>query len=560
MRTIQRGAWHTSVGEHNFSNLEPLEPMYLSTLDNYIDFLFPSLLANEKIALFFRRDIPRVFYFENKELLKLRLKQGLKDCDTFITLSSVKSEAKTKEGENMSRRFCLGFDLDKKDFKGKFETIQEFTNHFKVTTGGLFIHYVIDSGHGYHIYIGIEETTDIARVTSITRRFAVLCGADIANISQAQSLRLPGTLNHKDKESPLSVNIVSAYTNDNKYRRYTLDFLESKLKKLEKATGIGRPVTRKKSITRKFRGMYPCVAKMLETGVPKGERNKCLGRIVSYFRDCAKVPQSEALEIVLSWNETCNSLCVAEDAKSDDEVIKDFNRYWKPKDNKEYSLLGCLSDRNSFSSILVKYCDEARCPKCRRGPTEDSTQFYILDGRYLTDDCLRTLKGYAYVILKVLIESKKAYKVSELITLTGLSEQKVSRSMKALLELNLITKSATGVAVYKAKNYTKSKQFVTLPVKLFELLGTGEISQQELKLYITIRRNAYLGVKCTYEALGKVLILDKHHVYTVVKHRMVDHGLLEIEHKPTGTYVQIGSTNVEKSFNYYRFPLEIQDT
>lgn len=542
--------------KYNFSSLEPLEPACLSTLDNYIDFLFPSLLANEKIAVFRRRGT-RVIYFENKELLKLRIKQGLKDCDTFITLSTVKDDAKTKEAESMNRRFCLGFDFDKKDFKGKLETIQEFTKHFRDTTG-LFIHYVIDSGHGYHIYVGIEETTDIPRVTSITRRFAVLCKADLSNISKAQSLRLPGTLNHKYPQNILSVNVVSAYKNDDKFRRYTLDYLEDKLKKLEKAAGIGRQVVRKKSIPRKFKGMYPCVAKMLNDGVPKGERNKCLARIVSYFRDIAKVNYDSAKKIVLEWNEKCSELCEENEIKSDDEIKKDFERLWNPKE--PYNFLGCISDRNDFSPVLAKYCDETRCPKHRRGPTEDSTQFYILDGRYVTDDCLRTLKGYAYVILKVLIESKKAYKVSELVTLTGLSEQKVSRSMKALLELNLITKSATGVATYKAKNYTKSKQHVTLPVKLFELLTSEEISEQELKLYITIRRNAYAGAKCTYEVLAEVLDLDKHHVYTVVKHRMVDHGLLEIEHKSTGTYVQIGSTNVEKSFNYYRFPLEIQDT
>ena len=50
---------------------------------------------------------------------------------------------------------------------------------FKNTTG-LFIHFVVDSGNGYHIYTGIEETTDIARVADITRRYAALSGADLA--------------------------------------------------------------------------------------------------------------------------------------------------------------------------------------------------------------------------------------------------------------------------------------------------------------------------------------------------------------------------------------------
>ena len=115
MSPIQTGAWRTSVGEHTFSNLEPDESVSLSTLDDYIDFLYPSLSADEKIALFFKKDVPRVAYFENKELLKLRMKQGLKDCDTFITLSTVKGEAKTKEAENLTLEECL--DIIEKDSK-----------------------------------------------------------------------------------------------------------------------------------------------------------------------------------------------------------------------------------------------------------------------------------------------------------------------------------------------------------------------------------------------------------------------------------------------------------
>lgn len=140
----------------------------------------------------------------------------------------------------MHKRYVLGFDFDKKDFNGKCNTIYDFTNHFKAKTG-LFIHFVVDSGNGYHIYIGIEETTDIARVADITRRYAALSVADLANISQAQSLRLPNTINYKDPTKPMAVNIVTGYINDDKFRRYSLDYLESNLKKLEKVAGIRRP-------------------------------------------------------------------------------------------------------------------------------------------------------------------------------------------------------------------------------------------------------------------------------------------------------------------------------
>ncbi|QUH25204.1 hypothetical protein [Serpentinicella alkaliphila] len=555
----------------NFSYFEPEEDdvevveveegQSLSATDAYIDFLFPKLLVGENIALFRKRNNNNFYteFFENKEHLKLVLNNGLKDCDTYISLSTcVAVNGKlTKSAENMHRRSCLGFDFDKKDFKGRFNTIQEFVKHFKDTTGGLYIHYAIDSGHGYHIYIGVEETTAIARVTSITRRYAALCGADRVNISQAQSLRLPGTLNHKDREFPLAVNIVFRYKEEG-FRRYTLDYLESRLKKLEKAAGIGRSVTRKKSITRKFKGMYPCVATMLNNGVPKGERNKCLARIVSYFRDCAKENYDSALEVVLQWNGKCNELCEEHEQKLEDEVTKDFKRLWYPKE--PYNFLGCISDNNTFSPILAKYCDEAQCSKHRRGPTKDSNQFFTLDSRYVTDKCLCNLKGYAYVIIKVLLDNKNAYKVSELVELTGYSEQTVTRTLNSLLELQLINKSTEGVVnTYKAKNYAppKEKEYITLPVKLFDMLVNKEISEQELLLYIAIRRNAYASKKCTQDVLGKLLDLTERSISRTAK-QMVSLGLLEIEPRKTGNIIKKGGKTIEKSFNFYRFPLEEQ--
>lgn len=112
-------------------------------------------------------------------------------------------------------------------------------------------------------------------MTAITRRFAVLSGADRSNINDAQTLRLPGTLNHKDEGFPLAVNIVFRYKEEG-FRRYTLDYLESQLKKLEREAGIGRPVNHKKSATHMYRGIYPCVAAMLDKGVPRVKETSVL--------------------------------------------------------------------------------------------------------------------------------------------------------------------------------------------------------------------------------------------------------------------------------------------
>ena len=355
----------------------------------------------------------------------------------------------------------------------------------------------------------------------------------------------------------MAVNIVAGYINDNRFRRYSLDYLESHLGKLEKTAGIKRPI-KKKNIKKKFKGMYPCISNILSNGVPKGERNKCLGRLVSYFRDIARVDPETALEAIIEWNNSCSNLCNEAERKTDKEIISDFNRYWE---NRKYNLLGCVSESNSISEILIKYCDKANCPKHKPKSNLDNDKFFILDKRYTTNKCLNSLKGYAYVILKVLLESTSTYKVSELADMTGFSEQTTSRTLKSLLDLRLINKRLLeGISVYKAKNFAppKEKQYITLPNILFDMLIRRDISEQELVLYIAIRRNAYSGRKCTQVELGKLLGLTERSISRITK-KMVANGLIIVESKKTGEFIKNGSKTVEKVFNFYHFPLEYED-
>lgn len=538
-----------------FNDLE-FKPKYLSTIGDYLDLVFPSLSRSEYIGIFMKDKYrPRVEFFETKKEVEILSKGIFRSCDTYITLSTcIKVNGKlTKSSENMHRRYCLGFDFDKKDFEGQLDNIHDFTTHFNNTTG-LFIHFVVDSGNGYHMYVGIEETADIARVTDITRRYAALSGADLANISQAQSLRLPCTINYKDPSKPMAVNIVAGYTNDDRFRRYSLDYLESHLRKLEKTAGIRRP-SKKKNIRKKFKGMYPCISNIMSNGVPKGERNKCLGRLVSYFRDIAMVDPETALEAIIGWNKRCSNLCSEAERKTDKEITSDFNRYWE---NRKYNLLGCVSESNSISEILIKYCDKANCPKHKLNSNVDNDKFFILDKRYTTNKCLNSLKGYAYVILKVLLESTATYKVSELTDMTGFSEQTTSRTLKSLLDLELINKRLLeGISVYKARNFAapKEKQYITLPNILFDMLIRRDISEQELVLYIAIRRNAYSGRKCTQVKLGKLLGLTERSISRITK-QMVANGLIIVEARKTGEIIKKGEKTIEKTFNYYHFPLE----
>ncbi len=370
-------------------------------------------------------------------------------------------------------------------------------------------------------------------------------------------MRLPSTINYKDPAKPMAVNIVAGYINDDRFRRYSLDYLESHLRKLEKIAGIRRP-SKKKNIRKKFKGMYPCISNIMSNGVPKGERNKCLGRLVNYFRDIARVDPETALEAIIEWNKSCSNLCSEGEKKTDKEIISDFTRYWE---NRKYNLLGCVSESNSISEILIKYCDKANCPKHKPKTALDNNKFFVLDKRYATGKCLNSLKGYAYVVLKVLLESTATYKASELVAITGFSEQTIRRTLKSLLDLKLINKKLLeGISIYKGKNFAspKEKQYITLPNKIFDMLMNKDIGEQELVLYIAIRRNAYSGRKCTQAELGKLLGLTERSISRITK-QMVANGLIIVELRKTGEFIKKGSKTIEKVFNYYHFPLEYED-
>jgi DNA-binding MarR family transcriptional regulator len=90
------------------------------------------------------------------------------------------------------------------------------------------------------------------------------------------------------------------------------------------------------------------------------------------------------------------------------------------------------------------------------------------------------------------------------------------------------------------------------------MLIRRDISEQELVLYIAIRRNAYSGRKCTQAELGKLLELTERSISRITK-QMVANGLIIVEPRKTGEFIKKGSKTIEKTFNYYIFPLEYED-
>lgn len=524
----------------------------LNNLQRYINLIFPyPLEKDEYINIFTKKDRGKKnSYHKDIEEINSTVSKYLGDYNIYISLSTCKSINGTRERKtnSMYNRYCIGLDFDKKDFDTGME-LDDFINHYKSKTG-LDYHFIIDSGNGYHFYILIEGTNEIQRVKGITKRFSKFLGADMAVAISTQMLRLPCTVNVKYINNPKQVKIVTNLSNinDDEFNRYTLDFLESRLLELgvsDDEIKISTHDNKRKKKRFLVKKDFICVKNMLENGVSKGHRNKCMGRIVNYFRDILKLDKNEALEEVLIWNNKCNDLCLDEQ-KSDVEAKSEFDRYWY----KRYDLLGCISDNNSFSEILGNYCDESSCEKT----VIDSDMFYELDKRYANDKCLNVLDGYAYLILRLLSEnSNKKFKISELSKTLGLSKKVITKSVKMLTKLRFIKEDKTSVASYKIAKIKEAYGIqIMLPKALYDRFIDKAVTAQEFKVYLAIRRNSYAGISCSQDNIGEILNLDRATINRIIK-EMISKNIIEISEKKS---LEDYSAEAYKKYNYYGYPLE----
>jgi hypothetical protein len=86
---------------------------------------------------------------------------------------------------------------------------------------------VVKSGHGIHVYWCLEgsRTVDVQRAKRLLRSLAKATGGDLQSAEPARLLRLPGTLNWKDKRHPKRCHVVRLKNG----RRYRLADIEKRL-------------------------------------------------------------------------------------------------------------------------------------------------------------------------------------------------------------------------------------------------------------------------------------------------------------------------------------------
>ncbi len=486
-------------------------------MHEYLQLLYSDKYESEFIKIATRHPIIGNFaynYFDTVEDAEKYIDLNRGKFDVYAGLATT-IDRSGKE-ELIGSRNCLAFDFDIKDYEGNLSH-KDILEKFKSI--GLYYHLMIDSGHGFHVYVFTERTKDIERITSLNKKIAEQLNADIKGTLKTQILRVPQTFNYKEK---LYKNVSTIFT-AKKIRYYSLDELERRFKnKFSTEDTIIRKLDKLKS------DMY-CVMEMLK-GVPEGHRNTALGRIVKYYQ-VRGYSKANVKEIIREWNSRCSP------PKKFSEVERDFNSYWE----KDYNLLGCTLTDSRLQSIISKYCDKYKCGYCSKGDYAVlAEREFLVDNHYLEERTMRKLNGYDYLVLSLLIANVgglNTNQVQEKLTPRKgfkccISKPKLYQVLKNLVKEGFIdcteSKRMNEPNFYKVKNRNNfGKGYTRLLYSSSNLFINKNITQNEYLVYIFLAKRLQQCKSVTYDDIANALNMDKPNISRYIK-GLEDAGLLQV--------------------------------
>ena len=269
----------------------------MEKLTRFMKNVFPTLEEGEHIS------IVRISDNKTEEIRCKDIDEAVSFCNrkdkyyynSYFSLATTDDSGRSTK--NLKSRSCLCWDFDKKDL-GQGFNVKDILHLFKSIR--LYYHAIIDTGHGYHVYVFIEPTTDLDAVEAVQKAVAVRLGADIKATLKTQLMRLPKTVNIKDNNK-LPVKIVYLADEDHIKRlpisHYVYDYVTERYK--SNRTNIKWAMRDDK--------LPHCVRDILERGSEVGERNADLQTIVVALKRMGK-SEAEIRAIVSEWLENTEKM------------------------------------------------------------------------------------------------------------------------------------------------------------------------------------------------------------------------------------------------------------
>lgn len=306
---------------------------------DYFNFLFGDKGKDEYITIFAtHKENPEITTTKHYKTITGAVEYANKiknHWNVYVNLAC--TDGTGRATQNLTSRNVLAFDFDLKQMGDKFnhkDLLQLFQKQ------GLYYHFLVASGGGFHVYLKVDRTTDLDKLTAINKAMAVRLGADEKATLQTQVLRVPATYNHKYSKRKLvngvfKAPIIHNYNMDKLHKQYVFD------------TAVDETVI--KYIPTK--NLPHCIERIMQ-GVADGERDFCLYRLVGYFKK-ANYTKAKTLTIIKEWNTKCNP------PMADSRVEYHVNYCW----DKGYNTFGCKSDDPTVQQNIAKYCDTVQCNK-----------------------------------------------------------------------------------------------------------------------------------------------------------------------------------------------------
>lgn len=302
-----------------------------------------------KIEKYNNKYLKKEEFFNNINELCLSVESPSKFYyDTYFSLAT--NNGNSKAINDSLTRTCIAFDFDKKDNEG----LEALDLMHIFSKKGLFYHCIIDSGHGFHVYIFINRTNNLKLVNEVTKHIAILLGADLNCTTQI--LRVPFTLNCKEDNNKKRVNIIKLYKD---IRRKNIE---------ELAKRYIMKCNENKNIEYLLNERIPdCLKLILENGSDYGNRNKDLQKIVILLRNMRK-SEASILAISEEWNNK-NEVYF-------ENLEYQVNKMYNELVTTELNCANCKYNKDCYSKVmsnfeyeegeqLIQY-SENMCKKCKR--------------------------------------------------------------------------------------------------------------------------------------------------------------------------------------------------
>lgn len=490
-----------------------------------------------------RETYNKVNFFKNiDDLVEFCTSKQCTGWNTYFSINT--TDGTSGQTESLKKAYVLGFDFDKKDYHKGFNH-KDILNKFREIK--VKYNTLVDSGHGYHVYVCIEETDNLTKVNEVTKAIATAIGSDINACKITQILRPPCTYNVKEDNRKLVKTIF--LEEEKNCRRYTIEDLH--LRFCNKKEEVEKSNVNTKYVI-EHNNLKPCIEEILQKGSKAHCNNTDLQKIVIELRHKNK-SIGHIKSVVEEWNSkneiswSSNELYYQVENMYNNLFTTDFGCSNCKKKANCRSI--CLSDfEYSENDVLlnISETDMKHLKKSNRKGVK------VMDGNDLV--IFSVLKNHSDGLLREDIIAELTYREECLF-----SKNTLTKSLKNLEQNNFITVETVGkFKLYKIKE-TKSK------VELKYLISYGatyeciksNISTEELRLYNYIRYVHHREQRENPKALrGNLFQMSQKDIakeFGVTQQRisqMIDNLLRE---KIISPYYRAKSKN--NSFDYYVYRL-----